>query len=437
MSGQQCEQDNTRIIKLFQNKIKNGKLYINNQDQRVRAYKIQSLEILQNFKIQRLELHHCPDLILKLQNKMLKELEMKDCKIQSIDELYLENLELLHIEEYHQENDYVFDQQKGFVIIDSPQLMLNISHLRKCNKLKTLHLIGYKDIDIDPLKLLTGLIRLNLSDCGLKNINQLRSLINIQELCLSQNNNIDLASIQYLTSLVKLDVRQCNITNVEGVLELTNLKELIMEYNIGVDISPLTHLTSLSTLNLSHCWLENLSVLTPLINLISLNVSSNEIIDLSPLQFMKQLKQLNCQSNEILNIDVLRSLTSLEELNISMNPIIYLAPLKEIKLNKLEAYIMYQIQDYPELKNKESNQARFEMELSEEEIQLINTIRDLNAPIIKLKQITEQRQNFIVQINIQKQNAIEQLKLQYYNQTVFTQKIVQLFQQSINQENYN
>ncbi|CAL6100786.1 Conserved_hypothetical protein [Hexamita inflata] len=426
MSGLECGQDNTRIIKLFQNKIKNGTLYINNKDQRVRAFKIRSLDILHNFQIVRLELHHCPDLILRLQNKTLKELEMIDCTIQSIDELFLENLEVLHLEEYHQEDDYAFDQYNSFVIVDQPQLILNISHLKKCNQLKTLHLIGYKDIDIGPLNVLTGLLKLNLSDCGLKNINQLKPLINLQELCLSKNYKIDLASIQYLKSLTKLDIKDCYVTNVEGFQELTNLKELIMECNIRVDISPLQHLNSLTALNLKLCGLQNISILSSLINLKSLNVSSNEIIDISSLQFMKQLKYLNCECNEILNIDVLRSLISLKELNISMNPILYLAPLKEIKLNKLEAFIMYKIYDYPELKNKESNQAKFEMELSEEEIQLINTIRDLNAPIIQLKQINKLRLNFKTQINSKKQNATELLTLQYYNQTLFTQKIVQL-----------
>ncbi|CAL6056861.1 leucine-rich_repeat domain-containing protein [Hexamita inflata] len=426
------ESYNKRIVNVYHKYINNSVLHINNEKQRIGAYKIKTLEILQNFQITRLELHRCPNLVLKLQNQTLKELEIKGCNIDSIDELYLENLELLHLEDHYYQG---YSTLTLFInTVKQPQDKLDIVNLTKCIKLNTLHLIGYKDIDIGPLNLLTGLIRLNLSDCGLKNINQLMTLIHLQELCLSQNNNIDLTSIQYLKSLKILDVRDCFVKNIEEFQELSSLKELNMESNIGVDISPLKHLTSLSTLNLSHCGLQNLNALTPLINLISLNVSSNEIIDISPLQFMKQLEFLDFYGNQILNIDVLRSLTSLQELNISNNPILYLAPLKEIKLNDRVAILNMQALDHPEIHT-------FSMfdevkQPSQQQINLANTLRDLNTPITKLRTFSKYRICLKGKIINTQQSTRQLLHSTICEQALFTQRIVALFQQLSKLDNY-
>ncbi|CAL6100800.1 DUF2252_family protein [Hexamita inflata] len=397
------------------------------------AYKIKSLEILQNFQIERLELHRCPNLILKLYNITIKELEMKDCIIKSINELDLENLELLHIEDHYYQWYNTSDLFEDTV--KQPQDQLDIFNLTKCIQLKNLVLLGYQGIDIDPIKQLTGLLKLNLSDCGLKNINQLMTLINLQELCLSKNNLIDLASIQYLKALTKLDITACNIKNIGGFQELTYLKELIMECNIGVDISPLKHLTSLNTLNLNLCGLLNISILSSLINLQSLNIQSNEIIDISPLQFMKQLKYLNCYQNQILNIDMLRSLISLKELNISSNPILYLAPLKEIKLHKRLAHLNIQALDYPEMRTYQLGD-NTQIQPTQQQIKIANAIRDLNAPVLKLKMLSKNRLSLKGQVINTQQNAKQLLSSIICEQTLFTQRIVVLFQQLSKLDNY-
>ncbi|CAL5992233.1 leucine-rich_repeat domain-containing protein [Hexamita inflata] len=214
-----------QMIEKYQSEIKDGTLTIyQNQD-------LKSLDFMRLLNLQELELKFCNNIIPKLESQTIKMLKIQQCKIQSVKDFQLENLEVLEI--YNQ-----FDQ------LESKTLVQEILRFKK---LKGLSLYKYIT-DLSPLLQITRLSKLSLIECNLYNTEALRPLINLVELNLNSN-DIDITVVQYLTNLTNLSLRCCNLVSLHALRPLKKLEELDIFNNKIVFLQPLVELKMLSKLD--------------------------------------------------------------------------------------------------------------------------------------------------------------------------------------------
>ncbi|CAL5985008.1 Leucine-rich_repeat protein [Hexamita inflata] len=256
----QNEEYDEFITRVYEGKIKNGRLEISNQD---REYpQITSLRFLQKLDIQALYFYNDTDISIKLQSQTIKELTFdktfeQDKLNLNIDDLELENLEVLDLHDNNLEN-------------------VQLYNLAKFKKLNTLN-VSRNRVDLTHIHCLISLTKLSMQKCGLKNIDQISLLLNLKDLNLSQNilenqqlnnnlfklkklqaldisdNKVDLTYIHSVKSLTHLNIQECGLQNIDQISSLVNLEELDLSYNECIkDFNPLSKIQSLSTLQSIH-----------------------------------------------------------------------------------------------------------------------------------------------------------------------------------------
>ncbi|CAL6041268.1 Leucine-rich_repeat domain superfamily [Hexamita inflata] len=176
------------MIEKYQNQIKDGKLTIYD------SLDLKSLDFIRLLNLNKLVLKQCQQIIPKLESSTIKKLEVTDCKIYSVKDFQLKNLEVLDIwnnSEYLKSNTLVWE----------------ILQFQKLKKL----LLYYWKYDLSSLSQMTRLTKLGLIKCNLHSTEALRPLINLEELCLNCNEEIDILTLQYLSNLTYLSSIQCNL----------------------------------------------------------------------------------------------------------------------------------------------------------------------------------------------------------------------------------
>lgn len=130
---------------------------------------------------------------------------------------------------------------------------------------------------------------------GDTNIEDLRYLTNLKKLDLTMLNPKNINSLSNLTKLESLSLFSNGITDITPLKNLVNLKELNLGENKIKDIRALNDLTNLERLNLNGNNISNIIYLSKMVNLQSLDLSGNiNIKDYSPTaRFYNKLKNPN------------------------------------------------------------------------------------------------------------------------------------------------
>ncbi|CAL6072375.1 Conserved_hypothetical protein [Hexamita inflata] len=236
------EQKNTEK---YHELIKNESLTIENDPE------LLCLQFMRNFIINKLVIYNCKNIAPILYNQNITELQFKNCDIQSIKQLNLENLEVLQLDQSKLSTNYsseiifsnMFKNLKQLSIhhykcdfsLFSQKRQLKILSLKFCKvqrtdqfvnliNLQELQLLGNKNIDITPLQNLTQLIILDLQKCCINNIDIMSRLVNLEQLDLSQNNIIYIYPLRSLNKLQKLDVQFNNIIDIQTIINHRNFK---------------------------------------------------------------------------------------------------------------------------------------------------------------------------------------------------------------------
>ncbi|CAL6062199.1 leucine-rich_repeat domain-containing protein [Hexamita inflata] len=212
------------MIEMYMSKINDYTLCIFNSE-------LQSVQFIRALNIKRLELSHCQIVAPMFECNTIKQLKIICCKVYSMKEYQLDNLEVLIL---FNNNDRK----------ESTELMFEIARFQK---LKQLYLTGI-NININPISQLKDLTKLNLTACEVRDIQALRSLVNIEELSLSQNFGINITPLQFLTKLTGLWLEQCSLINLDTLRPLTKLKELSVYLNEIIYIQPILQMKQLSQL---------------------------------------------------------------------------------------------------------------------------------------------------------------------------------------------
>ena len=193
---------------------------------------------------------------------------------------------------------------------------------------------GLSDSDLEALKHIPHMTKLNLGNNQISDLTPLASLVNLTHLQLGQNQISDLKPLVSLVNLTHLSVdrnRISDLTPLAELAELANLTYLDLKTNQIIDLTPLAELTDLTYLHLDRNRISDLSPLKDLTNLTFLCLESNQISDLSSLLNLKNLTELYLTFNKISDLTPLSGLTSLSKLTLGHNEISDLTPLAELE----------------------------------------------------------------------------------------------------------
>jgi hypothetical protein len=186
------------------------------------------------------------------------------------------------------------------------------------------------DADIEPLRYMTNLTRLELANNQISNVSPLKGLTNLTYLGLGNNQISDISPLKGLTNLMGLSLSGNQISDISPLKGLTNLTGLVLGNNQISDVSPLKGLTYLVDLLLGNNQISDISPFKDMTNLRYLRLDSNQISDISPLGGLTNLTKLNLSSNQISDVNPLKGLTNLTHLYLSDNQISDVSPFKEL-----------------------------------------------------------------------------------------------------------
>ncbi|MBL7794078.1 MAG: leucine-rich repeat domain-containing protein [Saprospiraceae bacterium] len=262
------------------------------------------------------------------------------------------------------------------------------------------HSFKWEISNLDFLKNLTDLERLDLRYTGIRNWDFLKNLTNLQTLDLTGN----------------------YINNGDFLKNLTNLQILNLSNNLISDGRGVKNLTNLQILNLSNNLISDGGFLKNLTNLQRLSIYKNKITNGDFLKNLTNLQSLNLSNNQINSIDFLKNLTNLQSLNLSNNLI---STVDEIDLPNLEILSFYS--------NKITN-------ISVEKLKNLKTIDlDYNKitsisfeNLLNLNKISA-KHNDITHINLNNSTNIKSINLGY-NKITSLEPFIYLIQKSIQVE---
>ena len=138
------------------------------------------------------------------------------------------------------------------------------------------------------------------NEYNINHIRPLRCITNLIRIVISNTEIHDLSSLKYLTNLKSLNIFKCKINDITSLSRLTNLKTIYMPYNNIVDITPLSKLTNLKAICMAYNNIVDITPLSGLTNLIDIAMPHNNIVDITPLRGLTNLKIARFNNNQIL-----------------------------------------------------------------------------------------------------------------------------------------
>lgn len=191
-------------------------------------------------------------------------------------------------------------------------LSSNFSNLVYLN-LSSVKIKGNLLNEINNISILGKLEYLSIANTNVVNIDVLRSLVNLRKLDITGCTKIDTQVLNHLSD-VEIIGNEI-VTFGDKVLE-REIRELINNYSEPIYKR---QLLSITKLELSGRGIVDLQGLESMENLIYLDLSNNEISNIDSIKKLINLKKLVLHKNKIGSIKVIESLTKLEELDLSNN----------------------------------------------------------------------------------------------------------------------
>jgi len=144
-----------------------------------------------------------------------------------------------------------------------------VNELNPCvmPKFSNLHdlFIGKGDIDdLSPIADLTTMLSLRATDNKIKNLDPLKKLVHLDRLDLSHTQITDLGGLSTLVDLTELEIDDDDgITDIKPLAKLTKLQKVTLANTAVKDISPLRAATGLKVLDISGTPITDYSMLQP------------------------------------------------------------------------------------------------------------------------------------------------------------------------------
>lgn len=123
--------------------------------------------------------------------------------------------------------------------------------------------LGQGDLeDLSPLSELTTMVSLRATDNKVKNVDALKKLVHMDRLDLSHTQISDLTPLAVMTDLTELEIDQTNVTDLKPLEKLTKLEKVTLANTTVKDISPLKNAHNLRVLDISGTQITDYSMLT-------------------------------------------------------------------------------------------------------------------------------------------------------------------------------
>ncbi|WP_434296575.1 leucine-rich repeat domain-containing protein [Clostridium sporogenes] len=265
----------------------------------------------------------------------LLELDLSNCNISDINFIsYLNNLTYLNIGKLKYKSNILSD----------------ISFVSSLEKLEYLSIVNTDVVNIDVLRNLVNLRKLDITGCAKINAQVLdhveiigneivnfgdkvlegeirelinnysepiykRQLLSITKLELSGRGIVDLQGLESMENLTYLDLSNNEISNIDSIKKLVKLKKLILHKNKIGSIKSIESLKYLEELDLSNNLIGDITALGGLSQLTRLDLSKNGIVSISSLGGLINLQYLSLYENKISDgEEYLKKLYSLKEL---------------------------------------------------------------------------------------------------------------------------
>ncbi|CAL6090383.1 Conserved_hypothetical protein [Hexamita inflata] len=363
----------TKMIAKFKDLVKDGQLEINSDTN------VTSFGFVDQFELHSLKILNCPNLNLERSPKLLKNLTINNCGLQSTDGIY--NATLLTT--LNLKNNIIndlkdLDELTLLQNLDISYNQLNdITNLSKLMKLETLCLQNNKLIICKPLETLKQLQHLEIEGNMMQDLIYVKKLerfnwdmiteqnqpnyqdyqnyfdmMNSQKCseaqisgCINDLANHILISKQIIHDALMIRKYKTQVHNEKLIIkndplllsiefaDYIKIKELVVMncYNLILERCP----KKVSKLTINSCNLSNLQGIQHMVQLTDLNLSMNQLKDISLLASLINLTHLDLGQNNIENINVVANFKMLISLDFSqnlVNDISALAQLSQIQV---------------------------------------------------------------------------------------------------------
>ena len=178
----------------------------------------------------------------------------------------------------------------------------NMGCIGQCTNLDTLILVdcGLSMSNLTPLKSLTGLRLLDLTDNSISNIDAILGNADLEELYLGHNAMESLPSLRGFTKLRIID----------------------LSYNALTNVTALSGCPTIERLNLANNRLTSVNAVGALTDLVYFNASNNKIDEVSALEGCTKLETFLMENNALVNIDFLANVHTIREVDIDYNDVL-------------------------------------------------------------------------------------------------------------------
>ena len=189
-------------------------------------------------------------------------------------------------------------------------LVFNI--LQKIIDTRSLDLSGNLNIrSLKPLRKLTNLESLDISNTLIDDLFPIRNLIRIELLAASGTAITDIEPLVYSTRLRNLDISSTRVGSVSAVSNMRDLERLDFS-NTPVDsLFPVSSLSGMRDLRFENSGIDDLNALSGLSELELLNCSGTQVNSLEPARFLVRIERLYIERTGINDLSPLENLENL------------------------------------------------------------------------------------------------------------------------------
>ncbi len=189
-------------------------------------------------------------------------------------------------------------------------LVFNI--LQKIIDIRSLDLSGNLNIrSLKPLRKLTNLESLDISNTLIDDLFPIRNLIRIELLAASGTAINDIEPLVYSTRLRNLDISNTRVGSVSAVSNMRELERLDFS-NTPVDsLFPASSLSGMRDLRFENSGIDDLTALSGLSELELLNCSGTQVNSLEPVGFLVRIERLYIERTGIADLSPLENLENL------------------------------------------------------------------------------------------------------------------------------
>lgn len=161
------------------------------------------------------------------------------------------------------------------------------------SEITELFLSGLEISNLDPIKGLRNLQRLELERTQVADLEPIKGLSSLEWLNLMDTKVSDLEPIKRLRSLEILDLEGTRVNNLEPIKRLNSLRELYLNNTQVSDLEPLKGLSNLQGFLLRNTQVSNLEPIRELRNLVRIDIEDTPVSDEQVEGLQKALPELN------------------------------------------------------------------------------------------------------------------------------------------------